>query len=215
MEMCTIKETYAIGAINANEPVEPVVQLQGFQRALDIADTFQEYRISKVEYSYTPLYDTFNAAAGSGIDLVTVPKLYTKVQTVETPESYTLDYLIAQGAKPIRMDDKIIRHTYRPHVLQAALLAEAGDLATSKRAVKSPWLSTHSSSATGTPILMDNTIHRTHNFWIQQEVTSTATRPVCTLEVNVYFEFRKPWTLAAAAPTDGVAKRVLGLNKAF
>ena len=210
METCCIKETFTFGTTEPNTPYEPLLQLGGFPRALDIADNFQEYRIVKAEYSYTPYYDTFSSAyqAGSSNVNMSVPSLYTRSQVVESPSSYNLAYLTAQGAKPIRLDDKIIRHTYRPHVLQTT--SQAGSSGQYVKPLKSPWISTHTPTLSGTPT-MDDTLHYTHNFWIQQDIPNPdpAQSQVCSTEVNVYFEFRKPWDLSLSNPSGAPAKRQL------
>lgn len=200
METACLKETFSAGNIEPNTPYEPQLSLDMFPRALDVADNYQEYRVSRVEYLYTPMYDTFSAlyAPGTSNVQVSLPYLYTKKQTVKTPAAYTLAFLTAQGAKPIRLDDKTIRHKYRPHILQGGMKDVTTGL--SVRAVKSPWLSTHEDGTT----VMDDTVHYTHNFWVQQDVVNpTASAAVCSLEINVYFEFRKPWDLAAASPPPG------------
>lgn len=219
METACLKQTFDAGLIEPNAPYEPQITLQQFSRALDVADNYQEYRVSRVEYLYTPKYDTFGALYSPSTSnvQVSIPYLYTKKQTAYTPDSYTLAFLTAQGCKPIRLDDKTIKHRYRPHVIQKGIdYAEQTGLSfATGRPVKSPWLATHIQGATsgGAPAtIMDSTIHYTHNFWIQQDIPNPAVNTVCHLVINVYFEFRKPWDLASSAPGDVLKKNPLVKN---
>lgn len=205
VESACLKETLVTDPIVPNTPYELNYSLGLFPRALDVADNYQQYRISRVEVAYTPLYDTFGAnnEPTSSNAQITVPYLYTKQQIMATPAAYNLSFLTAQGARPIRLDDKTIRHKYRPVIHTAT--ADATGLKDT-RAVKSPWLSTHQN---GTAV-MDDTLHYTHNFWIQQDVKNANFPAVCSLEITVFFEFKKPWDLATASPTNGIGKITLG-----
>lgn len=216
METACLKQTFEAGVIEPNAPYEPQITLQQFSRALDVADNYQEYRVSRVEYLYTPKYDTFGALYSPSTSnvQVSVPYLYTKKQTAYTPDSYTLAFLTAQGAKPIRLDDKTIKHTYRPHIIQKGMdyATQSGLSFATARPVRSPWLATHVQGQTSVPAdttVMDSTIHYTHNFWIQQDVVNPAVADVCSLVINVYFEFRKPWDLASSTPGSTLKRNPL------
>jgi len=192
METACLKETITIDNVMPNAPYEPQVVLTSFPRALDVADNYQEYRISRVEYMYTPKYDTFIGTAAN--NLTTVPYLWSKRLKVPAPTSYNLDFLKTMGAKPVRLDDKTLRASYRPNILQQG--AVNSSISTSPpqmvRAITSPWLSTHIANTQSSPVFMDETTHFTHNFWIEQD-NPNADQPACDVEVSVYFEFRKPW----------------------
>lgn len=222
METACIKETFTAGDIEPNQPYEPELNLTQFPRALDIADNYQKYRISKVEYIYKPLYDTFQSQyqAGSNVN-VTVPYLFSKVLNYPSPNSFGLSYLTTLGAKPRRIDDKSVKVTYTPHILQGGLVNTVAVTGASQgvgtsggvaRAIKKPWLNTHYYDPSGNQV-MDNTIHFGHVFWIQQEVTNPdPTKPVCALDVNVYFEFAKPWDKAAQTPDPPQKKNPFNTN---
>lgn len=201
METACIKESLTLGDITPNTPYEPQLSLNQFPRAADLADNYQQYRISKIEYIYTPKYDTFGALYSPSTSnvQVTLPYLYTKKQTGPTPLAWTLDFLTKQGAKPIRLDDKTITHRYRPHILQTAANTNLSSPTNTQRPIKSPWLATHN-FATGGSEQLDETIHYTHNFWVNQEITNPASASPLTLECNVYFEFKKPWDNTSSPP---------------
>lgn len=203
LETACIKETLQLSDLEPNQPYEPELQLSMFPRALDIADNYQKYRIQKVEYIYKPRYDTFQSQYEPGTSNVnpTVPYLFSKVLNYPSPTAFGLQFLQSLGAKPRRLDDKNLIVTYKPHVLQQGLVNQSapvpGSAANStSRAIRSPWLNTHWTDSSGVT-QMDNTYHYGHVFYIQQEVVNpTGLYPVAELDVNVYFEFCKPWDLA-------------------
>lgn len=201
METCCIKETISAREFLPNTPYENEFDLTQFPRALDVADNFQEYRIKRVEFLYTPNFDTY--VPGS-VAPASVPYLWSKRLVVPAPTAYTLDFLKTMGAKPKRFDDKTIREVYRPNILQTAAL-QNGAAANLVRPIMSPWLSTHQQDGA-----MDNTAHFTHNFWGQQDITPTPAQQLGSIQVNVYFEFRKPWDLSTVGKdTEGVAKKAV------
>jgi len=165
-----------------------------FKRATDIADNFQEYRITKLDFKYTPLYDTFPDASGNtGISL---PTLYHKRHVYPSPTSFGLPYLVSLGAKPIRLDDKIIKYSYTPNIL---MVGPGFPVASTSSAAQNPkykpWLTTH--QTTGSNATMDATPHQGHALFIYQKTTAATNAPVCSYEVVAHFEFRKPWDLTS------------------
>lgn len=205
-ETACVKQTLELNDLEPNTPYEPELTLPLAKRALDIADNYQEYRISKVEYIYKPLFDTFQSQYQPGSNVnPSVPYLYAKQLSYPAPTTFGLNFLQTLGVKPRRLDDKNVIVKYRPHILQGGLSALSQGTTTQNytRAIKSPWLNTHVVDSAGNT-LMDSTIHYGHVFWINQEVTNPdTTKPVCAFDVNVYFEFRKPWDLAAQTPPAG------------
>jgi len=178
---------------------EAEIALTQFPRAVDIADNFQEYRITKLVYKYTPKYDTFSSTATT---LVSVPYLYTKRMVYPAPNTFGVTFLTALGAKPKRLDDKSLTVSYRPNTYVITTIPGAGN--PGSKTVMSPWLSTHYQPITGAPVI-DATLHYGHVSWISQD--NPPAGPTCSLEVTAYFEFRKPWDLATATTPDAVAKR--------
>jgi len=196
METACLKETISLTDIKPNVPYTVFHQLSDFERALDVADNYQRYRLSKLEYKYTPLYDTYTDASGA----VSLPYLYAKVMSVNTPDAFTVDYLKTMGAKPRRIDDKTVKLTYKPTVVQSGLVA-TGTYATALRPLKSPWLSTHTDTS---PVTMDATTHLGHIFMVTQENAAAGNITICTLEVVAHFEFLRPYDKTASAPPPGV-----------
>lgn len=100
-------------------------------RVLNIAQSYQEYRIKRVTWEVRGYFDTFQAP--SAATAPTVPHLYWRMDKLGTYNTdTTLTTLKASGCKPIRLDDKLIRKSFKPTVLQGV--------------AESP-------SATGTPLL--------------------------------------------------------------
>jgi len=205
METATLKETLILNDLSGNAPYESQVRLTQFRRALDVADNYQLYRVSKVEYIYTPRFDTFVNGSGQP----SVPYLYTKILSYPAPDTFGLQFMTAMGAKPKRLDDKTLRVIYKPHILQGGLDAVGQGTTTQNytRPIKAPWLNTHVTDSSGN-IIMDNTVHYGHATWIDQDASDPAFS-VCNYTVNVYFEFCKPWDLSAQLPPAGTPMKVI------
>jgi len=174
--------------LNVNTPYDTIVDLSLFTRATDIADNFQEYRITKLQFKYTPLSDTYIDASGNS----TLPTLYHKRLLYPSPATFGLPYMVSLGAKPIRVDDKIINFTYTPNVLLSGTLNSVGNPL--QKPDYKPWLTTHAQS--GSNVVMDSTPHQGHALYVYQKNTVSAQAPICSYEVTAHFEFRKPWDKA-------------------
>lgn len=190
--------------MDSNTPYDSIVDLSLFKRATDVADNFQEYRITKLEWKYTPLYDTFIDASGSA----SLPTLYHRRQVYPTPPTFGIPYLVAQGAKPIRVDDKIIKYNYTPNVLMIGTFYNvASNAYSAQKPNYKPWLATHQNIVAGgsNVVAMDATPHQGHSLYIYQKNVVSANAPICSYEVTAHFEFRKPWDLTTI--TEGAPKQ--------
>lgn len=212
LQMAKIHETITIEDLKPGTAYEGQVSLDMFPRATDMADNFQEYRITKLEWKYTPVYDTFQDPGSSGQSL---PYLYSKRHVYPAPIAFNLDYLKSLGVKPRRLDDRTITISYVPNATQ--FLTTSTYTQTTPPSVLSglkptykPWLTTYQNNpVTPTaPPFMDKTPHYGHAFWIDQ--LNGISQVICTLEVCAYFEFRKPWDIATA--TAGTQQKQI-LNK--
>ena len=191
-QIASIQETITFADLNISTPYDTIVDLSLFDRATDVADNFQEYRITKLDFKYTPLFDTYIDASGNvGI---TLPTLYHKRQVYPSPPSFGLPYMVSLGAKPIRIDDKIIRFSYTPNVLLNGTITNPSSATPLQKPDYKPWLSTHQTS--GSNVVMDNTPHQGHALFIYQKTTAGVNSPICSYEVTAHFEFRKPWDKA-------------------
>lgn len=168
-------------------------------RVQAIAKAYQFYRIKRVTWEVRPAYDTFTASsttAGSS-----VPQLYWRVDrdAVFTPAT-TLQTLKASGCKPIRLDDKIIRKSFKPSVLQAVAdaagpEANAPSLVLGSKRI-SPWLPTNANNyvqaAQNEPWAPSSIDHLGLLLAVDQDVGVNATNPVAYVSFTVEFEFNKP-----------------------
>lgn len=117
------------------------IKLSSFDRLAAIAANYAEYRITKVELSFKPYYDTFIAASGS---IQTVPYLYYYVNKAQNNMLASFNALQDAGAKPIRFDERTIKVAFKPAVLQylrdvntaPAIIPNWG------KYITSPWLAT-------------------------------------------------------------------------
>jgi len=208
-QMAKLHETITLEDLKPNTAYDAFVNLSLFKRATDVADNYQEYRISKVIWKFTPLYDTFTDASGN----VGLPYLYGKRHTYEAPTTFDLDYLKALGAKPRRFDDKTLNVAYTPNVNMAVFGDNSGTTGgtqlvnTSGKPAYRPWLNTHLTQAPGTEV-MDTTRHYGLAFWIDQYQSTAGSSIIGQLECTAYFEFQKPWDLATVAQ-DAPAKTLV------
>lgn len=162
-------------------------------RAPTVATAYQEYRITGLEIRIVPQKDTF---VSSGSD--TIPTLYW----MNDPHNALLNSMSetgfqAMGAKPIRLDDKIIRRTLKPSVIVVASPQGTGFPSINKY---SPWLSTN---ANFTPVTnwAASTVNHYGAKWLITNTISGA-QPY-EIQVKATYQFRRPLigpTQSAPAP---------------
>lgn len=115
--------------------------LASSSRAQIVAQGYQYYRIKRITHVFKPLVDTFVAAVGSPPN---VPYLYHMIdRTGELKYTTSAGQLRTMGAVPIRLDEKEIRRSWTPSVLNASFNAAAssgGAASLFNQVKKSPWL---------------------------------------------------------------------------
>lgn len=169
------------------------------QRVQSIAEAYQFYRITRVTWEVRPAYDTFQAASSGSP--TSVPQLYWCMDKEGTfTGNTTLQTLKSAGCRPIRLDDKIIRKSFKPSVLQAvadqpgANGAEPQLVLGSKRT--SPWLPTNANAYTSSsppePWVVSSIDHLGLLLAIDQDVGVNASSPAAFVSFTVEFEFKKP-----------------------
>lgn len=168
------------------------------ERAREVAQAYQEYKIKLIEYKFKPLSDTYTPGAG------VVPYLYYLIDKARSNNGLlTIDGFKQAGCKPIRLDDRTVTIKYKPAVLVDSYdSATAGGLPVRK--LVSPWLSTNDynvqnpSSGSFSPSQVD------HN-GIRWLVDGTSSEYQYSIERIVHIEFRKPlWTEASGEQLPGV-----------
>lgn len=168
-----------------------LITLAQFKRASNLAQNFQQYRITKVKYTFKPLFDTFTATTSAGAE-ITVPYFHYMIdKTGSIPDSATIDTLRAMGAKPRRFDDKSITVQWSP----SYVISSTDSLnATSDPLVKpyiSPWLNTND-----TPDTANWTCSASPHFGLWY-VLDAGTLPgdgqyEYNVSVEIQVQFRKP-----------------------
>lgn len=187
METATIRENKPFSLLNPNQVYQAYnTQLSTYPRAVAVAKAYQLYRIKSITFVISPLADTF--VAGNN----TVPYLYHMIDRTKMLASVTNATQFKRlGAKPQRIDDKIVSFKLKPSVLVGTLdsAPPAGQSTTQFTQYKmSPWLSTRDQESVGVwnP---DSTDHQ-GIIWLME---SSGGNPVqYKFEQIVEFEFKKP-----------------------
>lgn len=193
---CT--ETHEFAVLNCNAAYyDYATSLARCERASTVGRGFQEYKISKVEYIFTPMTDTFLPGQA------TVPQLYTRIDKTASLQDFTTAAQLAQtGCKPRRLDDKNIRISFKPAVLQLARDATNGTNPWAKPIV-SPWLSTNKNNNLSTPTWAASSIDHYGLAWFAEQLNSSGPAATYSVRQLIHFEFRKPIVLTPI--TAGVA----------
>lgn len=183
-----------IQALNANSPLftanagysARTTTLEQFRRASTVAAGYQFYRLKKLEFVFKPTVDTF---AAGGATPASVPHLYYQVDKgSNVPGTFTIATLKSMGSKPRRLDDKSIKISFAPAVLQE-YFAGSGQTQTGYKV--SPWLSTNDTA--GAPgVWNPSDIQHAGLVWLAEQ-TTPGTNPVqYILEITAHFQFKKP-----------------------
>ena len=98
------------------------ISLSQFQRAVQVAQAYQHYRIKKVMLEFKPAFDTFAPQSTGGVNLQVPYLIYMIDKSGSVPVNVDSTALGQMGAKPIRFDDKTIKVAYRPSVLDRTLV---------------------------------------------------------------------------------------------
>lgn len=169
------------------------ISLASTTRALDIAKGYQYYRIKRVTYVIKPTQDTFVSGGNS------VPYLYYMVDRTKLfVNGFTINQLKSMGAKPRRVDEKIIKFSYTPSVLTDTYDNNVG----ANQFVQykmSPWLPTKDITQVG--VWNPNTTDHLGIVWRMEQSFGDAS--AYSIERQIEFEFKKPATpTTVSAPED-------------
>lgn len=201
-DIASCSDTLALSSIMPNTPYSLVnIALTNSIRAKTIAQGYQFYRIARVDVQWKPQFDTFTAGGTSS-----APNLYYMVDKANTfPFNATVDTLKQAGAKPVRLDERIITRSFKPAVHVGSDDNNGGAvpvLETAALIKVSPWITTNANAGQGTTLWAPNSVdHRGLIFVVEQQATAPAAS-VCTVELTVHYEFKKPlWIGAGQEPT--------------
>lgn len=180
--------------------------LSGFSRAINIAASYQYYRIRLVEMKFIPTADTYIAGTTAG----EIPNLYYVIDKTDSIPGVnsSLATLINAGAKPIRFDDKTITVRFKPAVVWRAL-DENGVAPGNYNMFKvSPWLSTNDNNTSDTENWAPSSVD---HHGIVYMVTGGTAGQNYRVEMTVHFDFKKPlfYTLVPPDQATPVVNKVV------
>jgi len=139
----TVEETCSAQVV-AGECYNDSFIIGDLTRAPLVAQNFQYYRITNITMRFKPLYDTYGYANGGGAPVL--PSLYFLYDRANTLPELTAPEFEDLGAKPTRVDDKIIVRRLKPSVVLIDQNPVAGGLLPAN-VTYTPWLPTSSNPA--------------------------------------------------------------------
>lgn len=163
--------------------------LSAYERAVQISQAYQFYRIKKIRYTFKPAFDTFLDQVGSTTRTMKPNFYYMIDKSGSIPTTVNIEGLKQMGARPIALDEKPIHVSWSPSVLTAAG-ATTSDVFTGTDYKISPWLSTNA-DVTSTSF-SPSTVAHLGLYWIADQSLTPDKDFFYTVDVEVQFEFKKP-----------------------
>lgn len=196
---CSVRRTLATGSTNTMYSFDNF-QLKDFDRAVQIAQGYQLYKMTGIKVTWKPEYDTYAAGLGA-----TKPFLYHMVdKSGSIPDNITLEALKQAGARPRAFDEKPISVTFKPAVLNAVLNTVGASTYGGYKV--SPLLSTNQNATSIQPFVASAIAHQGLKWYI--DTAGSALNII--MEVEVQFQFFKPlWSSLASVPSKGLSFAVL------
>lgn len=201
---CSVTRT--LTPVNANQAYDlPNINLAAFARAAGIAQYYQRFRITGVQFTIKPVIDTVAITAG-GVVYSKANFYHVVDKTGSLPDGITLEGLKQSGAIVKALDERPINVRWRPAVLAENQAGLAPAFAGPSGYSISPWLSTNQQANAAGAFAPNVTNHLGLVFYVEQQGnggTNIATPFPC--EITVEFEFTKPMigNLTGVAPTVG------------
>lgn len=168
-------------------------------RAAAVANAYQHYRIRKITLIVRPQVDTFMG----GIAGYTAPNFYYMLdKSGSIPTNVTLSALKSMGAKPIRLDEKTIKISWRPSVLtQTVDVGVVGNDVFSQYKT-SPWLSTNQ-NALNPGAFVCSSVDHLGIFWYAETPAGASTLQY-NVEAILDVEFKKPMNSSLTGDTEAI-----------
>lgn len=184
--------------------------LSNSPRASAVAQGYQEYRISKVEVFVKPCADTFDSGlVGTGTNSSVPHLLYMIDKTATFDNNGTNSQSLKQaGAKPIRLDDRVIKIKWKPAVAigSSEVVPGPAPVAELSAAYKtSPWITTNANAGTPTAPWVVNSVDHMGLTLAAEQPRGPLPTAVASVSFRITYEFRKPlWTIPPppGAPTQ-------------
>jgi len=156
--------------------------LADFPRAVNVARSYQMYRITGVKVMWRPNFDAYSSSGGA---LQQKPFLYHMIDKgAAIPTGINLEGLKQMGAKPRALDEKVLTTMFKPAVLQDSQNL-IGSVASAYKV--SPWLITNSNPDAA----LWNPSQVQHN-GLYYYVECPGAVQTIRLEVELQFQFKKP-----------------------
>lgn len=177
--------------------------LSNCDRAVQIAQGYQEYRITKIEVKIKANSDTYSI--GTSTARSSVPYLYYLIDKTGTMFYNQINFnsLRDGGAKAIRIDDKTRTIVFKPAVLQQGFDANSGLAPWSSYRI-SPWLTTNANNMSiSNPWTANSTDHLGLSLGLEQEETAAGVASF-DMDFVVHYQFRKPRNLSVATGIPNV-----------
>lgn len=172
--------------------------LAAIPRGAGVAAAYQHYRIKKVTVIFRPQVDTF--VGGGVLGGYTAPHLYYMIdKSGSIPANPSIAGLKSMGAKPIRLDEKEFKITFRPSVLTNTVDAGTPGVFSSYKI--SPWLSTNG-NALNPGVFNVSSVDHLGLFWYVE--TTGASTLNYTVEAVLDVEFKKPLNVTLGTDTDAI-----------
>lgn len=184
-------------------------QLIDYQRAVQVAQAYQFYRIKNVKLTFKPTFDTFSQ---NGAQTMSKMHLYYMLDKSGTlPTNITLEGLKQQGARPFALDEKEKIISWAPTVLESSMYAGGNPAASSPaKYITSPWLSTNANIVSPNVFVASGVDHLGIYWYCEQLITPGAT--AYEVEVEVQFEFKKALSGNITGDHHAIPVQVAELN---
>lgn len=179
-----------------------------YQRAAQVAQAYQHYRIKKIQLTFKPTFDTF---AQNGAQTMSKMHLYFMIDKAGAlPTNVSIEGLKQMGARPFALDEKERIVSWRPSVLESSMYAPGlGNTVASKYLI-SPWLSTAANPISPGAFVASGVDHLGIYWYCEQLLTPGNT--VYEVEVEVQFEFKKPLAGNITSTVSALPAHVAVLN---
>jgi len=174
------QETFSIAALAGQVYDINDISLTNLTACLALADLYQSYRITSVQWRLKPNFDTFAPGSGS-----TIPYLYFLYDKSGSLGSLSPANFEACGAKPVRVDDKTIVRKWRPTVRLSDPQAAVPMFRSS------PWMPTHLTNGT----TLNSPAHLGAVWYVSK--ISAGDTTVYDVDVTVTVQYKKPLVIAS------------------
>lgn len=179
--------------------------LSNSPRAVAVAQGYQEYRISKVEVFVKPTADTYDSGLVATGTNPSVPHLlYMIDKTATFDNNGTNSQVLKQaGAKPIRLDDRVIKIKWKPAIAIGSSEVVPGPAPVAELSATyktSPWITTNANAGEAGSAWAPNSVDHMGLVLAAEQPRGPIPVSVASVSFRITYEFRKPLWYIAPAP---------------